>query len=102
MKIPNKVEPFSDTQMLLSWNSGESYHLPYFELRFACPCASCVDEHTGVRILKRDRIDPSIRVTGAQLVGRYAIQISFSDRHTTGMFHFDKLFDLCTKVGTQV
>jgi DUF971 family protein len=88
--------------MLMAWNNGESFTVPYFELRFECPCASCVDEHTGRRTLRREAVESAVRVTGAQLVGRYAVQLSFSDGHATGIFHFDRLFELCEKQGKRI
>lgn len=99
---PTRIEPLSSSEMLLAWNTGESFAVPYFELRFQCPCASCVDEHTGRRTLKRESVQAAVRVTGAQLVGRYAVQLSFSDGHGTGLFHFDKLLELCQAQGKKI
>lgn len=98
---PTRIEPQDSTTMLLAWNNGEAYTIPYLELRFNCPCASCVDEHTGRRTVRREGLKPEVRVTGVQLVGRYAVQLSFSDGHSTGMYHFDRLFELCQAQGTQ-
>lgn len=96
---PRRLEPHSPTQMLIEWNNGESYALPYAEIRFACPCAVCVDEHTGKRILRREQVAPDVRAVGIQVVGRYAIQVSWSDGHSTGMYHFDRLWELCRSTG---
>lgn len=106
---PSKIERHSDTEMLLSWKSPgsgapleESYALPYFELRFQCPCASCVDEHTGKRVLKREQVAPDVRPLGVSLVGRYAVQISWSDGHSSGIYPFDKLYPLCKAAGKKL
>ena len=40
----------------------------------------------GVKPLKPER---------AELVGRYALQIHWSDRHSTGIYSFDYLRELC-------
>ena len=97
--IPNRVEPHSPTEMLLGWSNGASYAVPYFELRFFCPCANCVDEHTGVRTLKRENLRPDVRPTGVNAVGRYALQIAWSDGHSTGMYPFDLLYSICLEKG---
>jgi DUF971 family protein len=100
--IPVRIDKFNDSRMLISWNDGESYSLPYAELRFQCPCAVCVDEHTGKRILKREQVAADIRPTDVALVGRYAVQVSWSDGHSTGMFHFDRLHELCRTEGARL
>jgi DUF971 family protein len=106
---PTRIEPFSPTEMLLAFNATsatspaiEEYAVPYLELRFFCPCASCVDEHTGARIIKKEAISPTIRATGVQLVGRYAVQINWSDRHSTGMYHYDRLYEISQKLGRKL
>src|SRR4051812_19475423 len=92
---PTKIDPYSPTEILLGWTDGSEFTLPYAELRFFCPCAGCVDENTGQRTIQRASILPDVRPKGVQLVGRYAVQISWSDGHATGMYHFDRLRELC-------
>ncbi len=97
---PIRVEPQTDQTILLEWSTRETYKVPYFELRFHCPCASCVDEHTGKRTLTRDKIAQDVRPTSVVPVGRYALQIGFSDKHATGIFAFDTLYRICQTAGT--
>jgi DUF971 family protein len=97
--IPTRIDQHSPTEMLVAWNSGEQYALSFVELRYHCPCANCVDEHTGRRTIQRTSISPEIRPTGAQVIGKYALQVSWTDRHSTGMYHFDRLLELCQKQG---
>lgn len=92
---PIRIEPLNPSEMLIAWNTGESFALPFLDLRFQCPCAACVDEHTGKRILKRENLDPAVRPLSANPVGRYAIQINWSDQHVTGMYHFENLYKIC-------
>jgi DUF971 family protein len=96
---PVKIEPLSSWQLFIRWSDGSQYSLPYAELRFHCPCASCVDEHTGKRIIERSAIASDVRPLGVQPVGRYAIQFSWSDNHTTGLYHYDRLLELCQSAG---
>ena len=100
--FPSRVSGHSETEMLLEWADGSRYALPYVELRFYCPCAGCVDEHTGERTIQRASIPPQIKPTGAQVVGRYALQVSWNDGHNTGMYHFDRLLELCQKQGRKL
>jgi DUF971 family protein len=103
MATPTRIEPHSATEMLLAFSdeAGE-YAVSYSELRFYCPCAGCVDEHTGERTIKREQVQAGIRPTGVQLVGRYAVQINWSDRHNTGMYHYDRLFEISQKIGRRL
>jgi len=81
--------------MALVWSNEEHFVLPYFALRCHCPCAGCVDEHTGERTLQPQKIRPDIRPTQVHQVGNYAINITWNDGHATGIYHYDRLFQLC-------
>ncbi|MFZ9594569.1 MAG: DUF971 domain-containing protein [Bdellovibrionia bacterium] len=96
---PTRIEPLSPIELHVQWNTGESYSVPYAELRFLCPCAGCVDEHTGQRTIQKTSIAADVRPLNAQPVGRYAIQITWNDGHSTGIYHFDKLFSICQNHG---
>ncbi|RYZ69867.1 MAG: DUF971 domain-containing protein [Proteobacteria bacterium] len=95
-KLPNllKFEPFSPHELYLEWSNGEKFRVPYEELRYQCPCAHCVDEHTGRRMIKREQVSKDIKVKGAHPIGRYALQIQFSDGHGTGIFPFESLYEI--------
>jgi DUF971 family protein len=99
---PTKIEPLSDTELFLAFSNEEEYAVPYLELRYHCPCAGCVDEHTGQRTIKKESISPKIKPTGVQLIGRYAVQINWSDRHATGMYHYDRLFEMSGQFGRRL
>ncbi|MEO5969852.1 MAG: DUF971 domain-containing protein [Bdellovibrionia bacterium] len=97
--VPTHIEPLSPIELHIKWNNGDAYSLPYSEIRYYCPCAGCIDENTGERTIQKTSIDPAIRPLGVQTIGRYAIQFTWSDGHNTGMYHFDRLMELCQKQG---
>ncbi len=99
---PKQIEEYSPTEILIVWSTGEKFSLPFLNLRFECPCALCIDEHTGARKIKLSSIAPEIKPTKVELVGRYAIQIFWNDAHSTGMYHYDRLYDLCKLNGTKL
>lgn len=99
---PTRIDSHTPTELFIEWNEGAQFAIPYVEIRFFCPCASCIDEHTGQRTLQKSTIDPEIRPESVQLVGKYAIQINWSDGHATGMYHFDRLLELCQKQGRKL
>ncbi len=100
--IPNLLEPHSSSELRIGWSTGASFAVPYFELRFHCPCANCVDEHTGKRTLKRENVAADVRPTEVHAVGRYAIQFTWSDKHSTGMYPYDLLFSICLEKGLRL
>jgi DUF971 family protein len=100
--LPVLIEPSTPTEMFIEWNTGEAFAVPYLEMRYHCPCAGCIDEHTGHRTIQKDSISPTVRPTQVQLIGRYAIQVDWSDGHNTGMFHFDRLYELSKKFGRKM
>jgi DUF971 family protein len=99
---PTKIDKHSATEMLLGWSNQEEYSVPFVELRYYCPCAGCVDENTGKRTIQRSSVSPDIRPLGVSLIGRYAVQINWSDDHSTGMYHYDRLMELCQKQGRKL
>ena len=95
---PNSIDVVNG-KLEIEWEPGNKSTYESFDLRFACPCANCVDENTGVQILKAEQISTDISVSRHQLVGRYGTSIHFSDGHNTGIYKFSKLKDL--KDGTR-
>lgn len=77
----------------LVWQDGRVTRIAAFDLRAGCPCAGCVDEMTGVRTLKRENVDPGVMATTCGRVGRYALQIQWSDGHNTGIYTYERLRD---------
>ena len=76
----------------IAWEDGHesTYGLRY--LRGFCPCAHCQGHgKSGWKFVAVD--DPSI--TKIEAKGNYAVSIDFSDGHTTGIYSFDTLRELC-------
>jgi DUF971 family protein len=78
----------------ITWSDGHRSQLPLRFLRERCPCAGCVEEWTGRRTVDVAAIPPDIRPLEMNPVGRYAVQISWSDGHSTGIYSWDVLLQL--------
>ncbi len=50
---------------------------------------------TGLRILLPGQVNQGIAPASLELVGRYAIRIWWQDGHSSGIYTFDYLRDLC-------
>jgi ATP-binding protein involved in chromosome partitioning len=100
---PENIEIYEDNGSLkINWKDNTSFEYPAFALRLDCPCASCVDEATGVRTLKEEDIDLNIKVLGARPVGRYGLALQFSDGHGTGIYRFNRLREFMEKESQEV
>lgn len=64
-------------------------------IRESCGCAHCVDEMTGRPILDPNTVSPNISINEMKLIGNYAVKISWSDGHDTGLFTWQRLRKLC-------
>ena len=83
----------AEQRLQVTWADGSQCVYDLAVLRRHCPCATCRTEReqrsespASLTILKSD--PRNLRATGAQLVGRYAIQFEWSDGHNTGIFDF--------------
>ena len=83
----------------LQWSHG-TYRLPFRFLRGRCPCASCVNEVTGVRMVDVEDVPLAVAPTNLQFSGNYAIKISWNDRHDTGLFTWEYLELLSNDLAT--
>jgi len=89
----DKIET-NESILRISWKDGAQSEVDAFTLRTECPCASCVDENTGKRILRPDQVPLTIRATQIRPVGRYGLSITFSDGHNTGIYKFTRLKEM--------
>lgn len=83
----------------LQWPHG-TFRLPYRFLRGRCPCASCVNEVTGVRVVDVEDVPIEIAPVKLSFSGNYALKIAWSDRHDTGLFTWEYLDLLCHDLAT--
>ncbi len=88
----------------ITWADGHSSHYEFAYLRDQCPCATCNDERAKKESMPATNLlssplfpmyKPKPRAQAATQVGNYAIQISFTDGHSTGIFSYDYLRTLC-------
>lgn len=93
--IPVEIRRVEDRELHISWADGHTTVFANKLLRERCPCAQCVNELTGERMLNPGSVSPSVRAEEITLVGRYAIRVRWSDRHSTGIYTFQKLREWC-------
>ncbi len=91
---PLEINRHGAHDIQIRWNSGEEAVYPARFLRGQCPCATCVDEVTGNRIVNESALPILVYPTKIEPVGRYAIQVFWSDGHSTGIYTWERLYGL--------
>ncbi len=94
---PKEVLLVNQERPKIIWNDGTETSFEHRQLRLACPCANCVSETTGERMIKDENVPADIKVVSAQPVGNYGLNIGFSDNHSSGIYTHDVL----RKMGSQ-
>ncbi len=93
---PVFVGPTEDHQSrAIRWLDGHvtSYEPRY--LRLHCPCAQCVEELSGRPLLDPASVPDDVYPLEIRYVGRYALAFIWSDGHSTGIYPFELLRELC-------
>lgn len=106
--IDVKVRVSTGEGIDVTWSDGHTSHYDFPYLRENCPCAMCNDERekskkfagvgTGAGAATPTAFPmfkPKLTANSAHSVGNYAVQIQFSDGHSTGIYSFDHLREIC-------
>lgn len=94
---PTEIIEDSDSEVTIKWSDEAETKYKAADLRRACPCAGCVHEWTGEKILKAENIADNLTFSSIGIVGRYALNFIFSDGHDTGIYTFNYLRQLSEK-----
>ncbi len=102
-----KVHVSSGAGVDITWSDGHVSHYDFPYLRDQCPCATCNDQRQrketakpasgaeGIGGMELPIYKPKARAQSARAVGNYAVQIEFTDGHSTGIYSFAYLRDIC-------
>lgn len=93
MLYPTKIERIEGNKLKFTWNDGYESTLTLKFLRDNCPCATCSAEREEGQFVKLP-ISGQYEIKEINLVGNYAIQITWGDGHNTGIYSFDYLRSL--------
>ena len=94
---PKKIKRTSPAELSVEWDDGHHGRHTMQLLRTTCPCASCNverDAQNGLNPLPV--ITPGkFELRSIHVVGSYALQLSWADGHSTGIYSFEFLRQLC-------
>lgn len=98
--VPKAADLVSPFLLRIRWKGGAVTEHKARDLRLLCPCASCIEEGTGRKILDPATVPEQILLLSVELVGRYALTFVWSDGHKTGIFSFELLRQTGTEVAS--
>lgn len=75
----------------VAFSDGKTFRLPCEFLRVYSPSAEVRGHGPGQEVLQTGK--QNIAITKVEPVGSYAIQLTFSDGHDTGIYSWDLLYD---------
>lgn len=94
---PTDIRETSPHELQITWADGHVSRFTYAWMREHCPCAMCRKRKRdgGVDSLLASMVRPDTTARDVQVVGRYAVHVTFSDSHDSGIFPFDMLRAAC-------
>ncbi len=91
---PKKIDILDSDELQIVWQDEVVTCYTPRQLRLACPCAQCVEEWTGRKVLDPDSVAEDILLLNVDMVGRYALNFKWSDFHDTGIFTFELMREI--------
>jgi ATP-binding protein involved in chromosome partitioning len=91
---PTKIAQAGERALAITWGDGVESRFAVRDLRLACGCAHCVDEWSGAGRLDPNSVPEDVHPLRIESVGRYAIQVAWSDGHESGIYPFVRLREL--------
>ena len=90
-EVPIALDHEGGRRLVVHWQDGHAQTIDVRDLRLACRCAACVDEMSGRAVLVPSTVPLNIMPTRIWSLGNYAIGVSFSDGHSSGIYTFGHL-----------
>ena len=91
---PRQIRQSGPRTLVIVWADGHESRFDVRDLRLACACAHCIHEWTGERRLDPETVPRDVHPVKIEGVGRYAIQIEWSDGHSFGIYTFPRLREM--------
>jgi len=79
---------YRDGEVVLVFTDGQELSAKAFDLRAQCQCALCVSEVTGQPLVDASRIPADINPEEILPLGNYAVGITWSDGHSSGIYPY--------------
>jgi DUF971 family protein len=91
--IPTEIKLHQASRILeLAYADGTRFELPCEFLRVYSPSAEVRGHGPGQEVLQTGKRD--VQIAAIEPVGTYAIKLTFSDGHDTGLYSWDHLYEI--------
>ena len=93
---PQSITVHSQSKVLeVSFSDGAEFRIPFELMRVYSPSAEVQGHGPGQEVLQTGKRE--VELSGLEPVGNYAVQPTFSDGHSSGIFSWDLLYFLGSK-----
>lgn len=94
--VPTGIVVHAKSRTLeLQYDDGASYRIPFELMRVYSPSAEVRGHGPGQETLQTGKRE--VTIVSLEPVGNYALQPTFSDGHSTGIYSWDLLDELATR-----
>jgi DUF971 family protein len=98
---PVKIKVAENRSLQIIWNDNREDNLDLKTLRKLCPCATCIAERDSQnKIYIPIFTENQFTIKSIKQVGKYAIQITWNDGHSTGIYEYPFLRNLTEKISS--
>jgi len=94
---PVKIKLVEEKYLFIEWDDNSESKISLQKMRSLCPCATCLAQkmNQGKNYIPL-LLGSQITVKNIEVVGTYAIQITWQDGHNTGIYEYPFLKNLAT------
>lgn len=87
----------STRHLVITFDDGEVFDMPVEYLRVFSPSAEVRGHGPGQEVLQTGKIE--VNISAIDPVGAYAVKFVFTDGHDTGIYSWEYLYELGSRIG---
>lgn len=96
--VPKQIKIENKDTLFIKWEDDSETRIGLKYLRDECPCASCKGETILLKTYRPPKLtvlSPDMyKIKNIEVVGEYAIQLTWKDGHNTGIYSWDYFKEL--------
>lgn len=98
--IPTEIKLHQKSRLMeVAFSDGSRFELPYELMRVYSPSAEVRGHGPGQEVLQVGK--QFVDIERIEPVGQYAVALEFSDKHNSGIYSWDYLYDLGTNFASK-